>query len=91
MGYDYNFKNDSSQRVSDLFPDPTGSQLHHVLRYLHQISSQKEVPEECITSVDGDQCTVGEREGIEGEETIWNDIFDRYQFAFQPAMSMYDR
>ena len=97
-GYEYHSKDDSEALKSALFMDPTGSQLHHVLRYLHQsyLALQEEnseqhanQTEECALFPDGGECIplpIPPK-----DRHILDNIFDKYQFVYQPAMSMYER
>jgi hypothetical protein len=84
-----------------LFSEPTGSQLHHLLRYLHQ-SSMSHSEETSTTPLNNhtEECTLSSPESAEclpppplsnSDRQLFGHLFEKYQFAYQPAMSMYER
>lgn len=80
-----------------MFSNPTGSQLHHMLRYLHQSfmtleeSKQLNQTEQCTLLPDSVSVCETDTQLDKDQKTILNKIFDKYQFVYQPAMSMYER
>jgi hypothetical protein len=103
-GYEFHFKEDSEKVRSAVFSEPTGSQLHHVLRYLHQShlahqekrhSNRLETEtRECILSAEGTECLpslASHRDPEIEAHQLLDSVFDNYQFVYQPAMSMYER
>lgn len=72
--------------------NPTGSQLHHIMRYLHQTylkhtKSYHNQTEQCSIESPDMECIPH----IPKENRIMNNFFNQYQFVYQPAMSMYER
>jgi hypothetical protein len=95
-GYEFHFKDDSEAMRSALFSEPTGSQLHHLLRYLHQASlshsaQSKNQTEECVLSSPESAECLPSLSLSKTDQQLFAALFERYQFAYQPAMSMYER
>lgn len=91
-GIEYHFKDDPEHLRDALFSHPTGSQLHHILRYLHQVylkqsKSMNNQTKECIVESPDMECILVSSK----KDQLITNFFNQYQFVYQPAMSMYER
>eukprot|EP00602_Paraphysomonas_sp_CaronLab_P009893 CAMPEP_0185036576 /NCGR_PEP_ID=MMETSP1103-20130426/29731_1 /TAXON_ID=36769 /ORGANISM="Paraphysomonas bandaiensis, Strain Caron Lab Isolate" /LENGTH=500 /DNA_ID=CAMNT_0027574151 /DNA_START=248 /DNA_END=1750 /DNA_ORIENTATION=+ len=82
-------KDAAANSSSHRYTVPSGSQMHHLLLALDQLQSGSEADssEAVVCEMDGVECV----QRSERTDLSVKDVVNKYQFVFQPAMSMYDR